>query len=236
METFQRIRAVEKILGLKYNNNSLLWQALTHTSYAHEHFLEKSFHNERLEFLGDAVLELIISQHLYETFPALPEGKLTKLRANIVCETSLVKVARQINLGEFLFLGKGELSMGGRDRPSILADALEAIIGSLYIDQGYEEAKKIALNLLKPVIEEIQRGIFPEDYKTLVQEYLQKHNFTPPRYRIVQERGPDHNKQFVAQVIIKDEVWGEGEGKSKKEAEQSAACRAWDRLRNNYLS
>lgn len=235
MGTDKNIKEVEEVINIKFNNKSLLKQALTHTSYAHESFNDKSFHNERLEFLGDAVLELIISQYLYESFPELPEGELTKLRANIVCEASLVKGAQKINLGRYIFLGKGELSMGGRERPSILADALESLIGSLYVDQGYNIAKRKALELLGSVIDEIEKGIINKDYKTLVQEYFQRINYSTPRYEIVKETGPDHDKVFEAQVVVNNQVLGKGKGKSKKEAEQSAACMAWDRLKNNYV-
>ncbi|RQD74597.1 MAG: ribonuclease III [Candidatus Syntrophonatronum acetioxidans] len=235
MDIDKNLQDIEKKIKIEFNNKNLLKQALTHTSYAHEYFKDKCYHNERLEFLGDAVLELIVSEYLYEAFPDLPEGELTRLRANIVCEVSLVKGAKGINLGDYIFLGKGELSMGGRERPSILADAFEALMGALYIDQGYITAKRIALNLLGDVMEELQKGIIYKDYKTMLQEHFQKTSYSTPQYKIIRESGPDHDKIFEAQVMVNDQVLGEGRGKSKKEAEQSAASRAWDRLRNNCL-
>ncbi|MDO9574006.1 MAG: ribonuclease III, partial [Candidatus Contubernalis sp.] len=184
---------IARKLGLKLNEPLLISQALIHSSFAHEN-KDKPCHNERLEFLGDAVLELIISEYLYRNFPKLPEGELTKLRANIVCETSLVEVARELNLGEHLALGRGEQSTGGQDRPSILADALEALIGAIYLDQGIDVTCRVVITLFDPVIKVINEGALNRDYKTMVQELSQlKHNKTP-RYKIVSEFGPDHDK------------------------------------------
>ncbi|UNC92752.1 ribonuclease III [Candidatus Contubernalis alkaliaceticus] len=220
---------IARKLDIKLNNPFLVSQALIHSSFAHEN-KDKPCHNERLEFLGDAVLELIISEYLYRNFPKLPEGELTKLRASIVCETSLVEVARELNLGEHLSLGRGEQSTGGQDRPSILADALEALIGAVYLDQGINVTCRVVINLFNPVITVIKEGALHRDYKTMVQELSQLKYHTTPRYKIVSELGPDHDKVFVAQILLKEKILGEGRGKSKKNAEQEAARIAWVKL------
>ena len=223
---------IARRLNIKFNEPDLINQALTHSSFANEN-MGTAIHNERLEFLGDAVLELIMSEHLYKSCPQLPEGELTKLRANMVCEASLARVARDLNLGEYLFLGRGEKAAGGQDRPSILADTLEALIGALYLDQGLTITRNIIIHHFEPMIIEIKEGHLVKDYKTMVQELTQcKHN-TTPKYMIVDEFGPDHDKIFVAQIFLKEKVpLGEGRGKSKKIAEQAAARMAWEKLRN----
>ena len=221
----------EKKLNLNFIKKEYLRQALTHSSYAHENSREKISHNERLEFLGDAVLELIISEYLYNNHPNLPEGELTKLRARIVCEPSLFTIAKNLNLGDIILLGKGEMAGGGQSRPSILADCLEALIGAIYLDRGYETAKVKVLEPFKPVIDEIKEGTVFKDYKTMVQEYTQSKFALTPEYRIVKEAGPDHDKVFVAQMLLENKVIGEGKGKNKKEAEQAAACTAWEKLK-----
>ncbi len=225
---------IEEILNkikIEFSNMEILKQAITHSSYAHENSRNNVSHNERLEFLGDAVLELVISEYLYVNYPELNEGDLTRLRANIVCESSLVRVAKFLNLGEYILLGKGELAAGGKSRPSILANSLEALIGAVYLDKGYGNARSKILNLFKPVIEEIKEGDLNKDYKTLVQEYTQAEYSLTPEYKIVDEIGPDHNKIFVAQVLFKEKVIGEGRGRNKKEAEQAAASVAWSKLK-----
>lgn len=226
-----KVEEISKKINFKFNNKEILKQAFTHSSYAHEHSREKISHNERLEFLGDAVLELVISEYLFTNFQELPEGDLTRLRANIVCEASLVRVSKTLNLGDYLLLGKGESAAGGKDRPSILADLLEALIGAVYLDKGYDAACSIILSLFKPVIEEIKDGDLIKDYKTLVQEYTQGKFSLTPEYIIIDEIGPDHNKIFVSQVLFRGKVVGEGRGKNKKEAEQAAASAAWSKLK-----
>jgi len=215
----------------KVNDYDLYYQALTHSSYAHEKGAGSSY-NERLEFLGDAVLELIISDYLYKTYPEFPEGKMTKLRADLVCEATLVRLARNLNLSQYLRLGKGELRTGGANRPSLLADAVEALIGALYLDQGWEECCERVLQLFKTVLTEVKDGSLISDYKTLLQEFTQARFFLTPVYRIVRESGPDHDKMFLAEVLLEQSSLGKGKGRSKKEAEQEAAKAAWLNYKN----
>ena len=207
-------------------------QALTHSSYAHEHNLGSNAHNERLEFLGDAVLELAISESLYLRFPDFPEGKLTRFRAGLVCEESLTMLANQLYLGACLRLGKGEAASGGRQRPSLLADAFEALLGAVYLDLGFDAVRKVVEKQFAPLLESLANGCLRHDYKTLMQEHSQAAFGTTPDYRIVSEQGPDHSKIFVAQLILHGKVLGEGSGRSKKEAEQEAACQAYVSLMN----
>ena len=210
--------------------HSLYEQALTHSSHAHEKD-DGSGHNERLEFLGDAVLQLAISDYLYFSYPHLPEGKLTKLRADLVCEATLADLAADLNLGRFLRLGKGEAAGGGASRPSLLADALEALFGALFLDRGLEQCRHHILRLYEPVLKNIEKGYLHRDYKTLLQEFAQARFGVTPQYGIVRESGPDHEKIFVAEVLVGDHgSAGVGSGKSKKEAEQAAAKAAWVKL------
>ncbi len=213
----------------KIKNNKLYEQALTHTSYAHEKGLN-NFHNERLEFLGDAVLELIISDYLYYTYPDTPEGKLTKLRADLVCEASLARLAFELNLGSHIRLGKGEMVGGGFPRPSLLADAVEALIGALYLEHGLEECRNYVIEIYQPVFHDLQEGVLCRDFKTLLQEFSQARFSVTPVYRIVAESGPDHDKEFEAEVLLAKKAIGRGRGRSKKEAEQSSAKDAWSKL------
>ncbi|NLY38954.1 MAG: ribonuclease III [Firmicutes bacterium] len=218
-----------KTVQWEIKDRSLYEQALTHSSYAHEKG-NRHRHNERLEFLGDAVLELIISDYLYFTYSQLPEGKLTRLRAELVCEASLARLAYIIGLGRFLRLGKGEAAWGGSSRPSLLADALEALIGALYLDLGFEQCREYVLKLYRPVLQDLQQGVLQQDYKTILQELIQARYAVTPEYRIVLESGPDHDKTFEAVVLIKQKAAGRGRGRSKKEAEQAAAKEAWNAL------
>ncbi|MGM8214438.1 ribonuclease III [Bacillaceae bacterium W0354] len=218
------LKQFQQNINVTFNNENLLKQALMHTSYVNEHRHEHLEDNERLEFLGDAVLELAVSQFLFRKYPNMSEGELTRLRANIVCEPSLEKFANKINLSEFLYLGKGEENTGGRTRPSILADTFEALIGAIYLDQGFEQA----LNLLEKVIfPDIEPGAFSHamDYKTVLQEKVQQLGKSI-HYRIVDEIGPAHNRRFVANAYVDDQRVGQGEGRSKKDAEQEAAKEA----------
>ncbi len=203
--------------------------ALTHSSYAHEKG-HRRIHNERLEFLGDAVLELIISEYLFETYPRFPEGKLTKLRADLVCEASLARLAYTISLGDYLRLGRGEIVGGGASRPSLLSDAIEALIGAIYLDLGLEKSRKYVLDLYRPILLELEEGVLRRDYKTLLQEFAQARFSITPVYRIIDESGPDHNKTFLAEVLLTSNPVGTGSGHSKKEAEQAAAKEAWNKL------
>ena len=216
-------------LGWKAGNLSYYEQALTHSSFAHERG-HRRLHNERLEFLGDAVLELIISDYLYQKYPQLSEGKLTKLRADLVCEASLARIAYGLNLGQYMRLGKGEIVGGGASRPSLLADTIEALIGAHYLDQGFEVSHDKVLELFFPILQELQEGDLRRDFKTLLQEFTQARYAVTPNYRIVRECGPDHEKTFSAEVMLAADVVGTGEGRSKKEAEQAAAKEAWNTL------
>ncbi len=216
-------------VGWDVNNSELYEQALTHTSFAHERG-RRRIHNERLEFLGDAVLELIVSDYLYETYPNLSEGKLTKLRADMVCEASLARLAFELNVGQYIRLGKGEQMSGGRTRPSLLSDTIEALIGALYLDVGLDKCREYVLILYEPILQELQEGVLRRDYKTLLQEFSQARFSVTPVYRIVSENGPDHNKEFEAEVLMISDPVGKGWGRSKKEAEQEAAKTAWEKL------
>ena len=193
-------------LGVKFNDLNLLNQALTHTSYANE-AKDHSLHNERLEFLGDAVLELASSTYLFKTFTQMPEGEMTKARASVVCETSLAKLAMNLNVGQYLLLGKGERLTGGEHRPSILADAFEALIGAIYLDCGIEQARQFVLVQLKDDLLNIKDGNHIRDYKTLLQELIQAQADNKIRYEIISEAGPDHNKVFDVAVFINDKIF-----------------------------
>lgn len=229
MDRFERIKGFLSALGWEINDVKLYEQALTHSSYAHEKGHRRN-HNERLEFLGDAVLELIISDYLYDAYPNLSEGKLTKLRAELVCEASLARLAFELNIGQYLRLGKGEIMGGGNSRPSLLGDSVEALIGALYLDIGLEECRNHVLSMYKPILQELQEGVLRRDYKTLLQEFSQARFSVTPSYKIIDENGPDHNKEFLAEVVLISESVGRGWGRSKKEAEQSAAKEAWSKL------
>lgn len=208
------------------DNKELFQKALTHSSYAYEFGLHS---NERLEYLGDAVLELVISEYFFKFFPAHPEGKLTLMRHNVVNEKSLAQIAKDINLGAYLLLGKGELLSGGAEKPSLLAGALEALIGALFLDQGYVKAQPLVIDLFEPILETIRQGEKPLlDYKSMLQEVCQSRFARPPVYTIIAEYGPSHARSFQAEVKIENRVVGRGEGKSKKEAEQLAARAAWE--------
>jgi ribonuclease-3 len=229
MNWTERTQLFLEQIGWKVDNFSIYEQALTHSSYSHEKGHRRS-HNERLEFLGDAVLELIISDYLYASYPQLSEGKLTKLRADLVCEASLARLAYAVNLGQYLRLGKGEIVSGGSSRPSLLGDTMEALIGAIYLDLGMEKSREIVLDLYTPIFKDLQEGVLRRDYKTLLQEFAQARFAITPVYRILNESGPDHDKEFEAAVVLTTEPIGCGRGRSKKEAEQAAAKEAWSRI------
>lgn len=210
-------------LGHTFSNSSLVIEALTHTTYANEN--AKVPANERLEFLGDAVVGLVVAQHLFEVYPELPEGELTKLRAAVVCEPTLAGRARQLEIGRFMRFGKGE-TVSGRDRDSILADAFEAVVGGLLLDGGLEAARRFILRELGPIMAEARRGQVRIDYKTRLQEHLQRQSAEGPAYRLISEEGPPHNKRFKVAVHHRDLPLGTGWGRNKKEAEQEAAREA----------
>lgn len=214
-------------LGLEAVDTPLVKQALTHSSCTSSHGrLKHPHHNERLEYLGDAVLELAISHYLYENYPDMPEGKLTKLRANLVCESTLVRIAADMGLHQYVLLGKGTEAI-----PSILADALESLMGAVFISKGYAGAQKAMGRLFHEAFDELERGILKPDYKTFMQEYAQEKYGTVPEYEIVAAEGPDHDKTFTAQFCLNQKVWAEGRGKTKKEAEQEAAQGAYAKIR-----
>lgn len=216
----ESIKAFEEKIGYEFKDKTYIQTALTHSSFANEH---KEFnYNERLEFLGDSVLGLVVSDYLFRARNDLPEGKLTRLRANVVCEESLSAVARKINLGDHLFLGKGEKASGGSDRDSILADATEAVIAAIYLDGGFDQAKDFILSNLRDTIAKNIDGNIFRDYKTILQEIIQGNN-GKISYKLVGESGPDHNKEFEMQVKCGQETIGIGKGKNKKEAEKEAA-------------
>ena len=206
----------------------MLKQALTHTSYAYENKLES---NEKLEFLGDSILEFISSKYLYENYPNLREGEMTKVRATVVCEKSLYKIAMLHNFSDFLYLGRSERKMGGENRPAILADSVEAVIAAIYLDGGLEEAEKFIIQNLKEEIEIATQHVGDRDYKTVLQEKLQEHGDVKIQYEITKEEGPDHDKKFEAQVSCNGKILAKGQGKSKKEAHMSAAQKALETIK-----
>ena len=214
------LKELQEGIRYRFNKETLLVQALTHSSYAHEKGLKDLMDNERLEFLGDAVLELVSSDFLYQTHPEMNEGKMTKLRASLVCEQSLADCARQLQLGSFLRLGNGEDLTGGRDRDSILSDAFEAVIGAMYLDGGFTSAKEF---VLKYVLNDIEHKKLFYDSKTILQELIQNKFKKTLHYEPVSEEGPDHNKKFTVQAYMNDTPLMQGVGKTKKSAEQNAA-------------
>ena len=220
-------RALERALGVGFADPTLLDAALTHRSYAFEQELDVN--NERLEVLGDAVLGLVVTDMAYRTFPDLAEGELAKLRASIVNMSALADVARQLGLGQAVKLGHGEEMSGGRDKASILADALEALLGAVYLDRGLDVARSLIERLFLPRMNAYVRGEGERDYKTILQELASQDLRALPEYRI-EESGPDHQKEFSATVYLAGKPWGSGVGRSKKEAEQQAAHEAYRRL------
>ena len=235
----KEIKALSKILkekfDISFNNEALLMEAMTHSSYANEHKEMKGIYNERIEFLGDAVLELTISDWLFRQFPHFQEGQLTKLRAQIVCEDSLSLLAKECSLNEYLLLGKGETLSGGREKPAILCDVFEAFIGALYLDKGVNEVQRF-LNLV--VIPKIKNGRYEliTDFKTELQEYLQQNGPVHIRYELVKEEGPSHDKTFTVQLIVDGKKYKTASGKTKKAAEQMAAKFTMEELTQSSLS
>lgn len=222
------MKEVEKSIGYTFQHKNLLKQALTHTSYAHENKLES---NEKLEFLGDSILEFISSKYLYQNYPKLKEGEMTKVRATVVCEKSLYKIAQMHNFSDFLYLGKSERKTGGQKRPAILADSVEAMIAAIYLDGGLDKAEQFIIENLKDEIELATKHVGDRDYKTVLQEKLQAHGEVTIKYEITKEEGPDHNKKFEAQVSLNGKILAKGEGNSKKEAHMSAAKQALENLK-----
>jgi ribonuclease-3 len=219
--------ALDRALGIGFADPELRRTALTHRSYAFEQGL--SLTNERLEFLGDSVLGLVVTDMAYRAFPDMPEGELAKLRAAIVNMQALADVARNLDLGSVVLLGRGEEQSGGREKPSILADALEAVFGAVYLDRGLDTARGLIERLFRPRMDAYARGEGDRDYKTMLQEMASQEIRSMPEYRL-SERGPDHEKVFSATVYLGGEEFGSGVGRSKKEAEQQAAREAFERM------
>lgn len=223
----KEVEQLERTIGYTFHNKKLLRQALTHSSYANEKKLGKLGCNERLEFLGDAVLELVSSDVLYARFPKIPEGELTKKRASLVCEPSLAYCARQFDLPQYLLLGRGEDMTGGRMRDSIVSDATEALLGAIYLDGGFEKARDFVLRF---ILNDMEHKQLFYDSKTILQEIVQEKGKQTLEYILTGESGPDHNKQFSVEVRVNGDVLGNGTGHTKKAAEQAAAYQAIRRL------
>lgn len=226
-EVLDPLAALEAAIGWTFGRRAHLEAAMVHRSYCAEH--PTAAPNERLEFLGDAVLGLAVTDNVYATYPDLPEGELAKLRASVVNAEVLADLAKAVGIGPALVLGKGEDASGGREKPSILADAMEAVFAAVYLDGGWEAARALVLRLLGDRIEAGSAGPGGDDFKTRLQEYAAREFEQLPRYQ-VRDEGPDHSKQFFAMVTIRGAVYGHGQGRSKKQAEQAAARAAWTAL------
>ena len=224
-----KLKKFEKLINLKFKDRKLLTHALTHKSFAYENNLKH--YNERLEFLGDSVLNLIVSCYLYGRYPLEEEGKLSKLKAQITSRPTLVRLAQKVNLGEYIYLSKGEIATGGRERPSILADSYEAVIGAIYLDRGFRTVYSFLVSQME--IKELTKHEDVWDFKTVLQEMIQQKYKQVPEYKTTAEHGPDHRKIFEVQVGIKKEILGQGKGKNKKEAEQAAAKQALKKLKKD---
>ncbi|MCI8485578.1 MAG: ribonuclease III [Clostridia bacterium] len=222
-----RLDRLEESIGYIFKNKLLLKNALTHTSYANENNVKS---NEKLEFLGDSILEFISSKYIYTKYPNLKEGEMTKVRADVVCERSLYKVALKHNFSDFLFIGKSQIINKGNERPSILADSIEAVIAAIYFDSGLEEAEKFIIENLKEYIEIASKHVGMKDHKTVLQEKLQVHGDVKIKYDIIKESGPDHDKTFTARVSLNGNVLADGNGRTKKEAEMEAAKKALENM------
>ena len=221
------IEKAEESIGYKFKNKGLLKTAFTHTSYAYENNVES---NEKLEYLGDSILEFISSEYIYKNYENLREGEMTKVRATVVCEQSLYKIAKLHNFSDFLYLGNSELKTGGNKRPAILADSVEAVIAAMFLDGGLEPAKKFIIDNLKKEIEIASKHVGDKDYKTVLQEKLQVHGEVKIEYITLKESGPDHDKTFEAEVLCNGKVLAIGIGKSKKLAQMEAARKALENL------
>lgn len=222
------LNQLQEKINYYFQNPNLLRNAMTHSSFSNERHLNRLTNNERLEFLGDAVLEITTSEFLYNEYPDLPEGELTKKRASMVCEQTLALCAAEINLGSYLYLGKGEDMTGGRRRASVTSDAMEALIGAIYLDGGFASAKEF---IEKFILKDIENKQLFYDSKTILQEIVQSKQSESLTYQVIKEEGPDHNKQFVVEVLLGDKVLAQGQGSTKKGAEQEAAYYALVKLK-----
>lgn len=231
MRNNEKLLLLENKIGYHFSDPDILLHALIHSSYANEMRLDRKMNNERLEFLGDAVLELVTSEYVYQEYADLSEGDLTKLRASIVCEQALSACAKDLGLGGYLFLGKGEDNSGGRERDSILSDALEAVIGAIYLDGGFTNAKEFVKGF---ILDDLKDKNLFFDSKTILQEIIQNEdNRQKLRYKLISEEGPDHNKTFTVAVCLGNDEIGCGSGRTKKAAEQEAAYQAIQKLKEN---
>ncbi|MBI2339776.1 MAG: ribonuclease III [Deltaproteobacteria bacterium] len=228
----QRLHAFEGIIGYRFSDLRLLRRALTHKSFSNEKRLPSVEQNERYEFLGDAVLELAVSQLLMDAFPESTEGDLSKLRAAVVNETSLAELARKVRLGDYLYLGRGENQGLGREKDSLLSDAYEAVLGAIFLDRGFGRAFTVVQRQFAELLEAATNQDISRDYKTRLQEESQNRFKAIPQYRLVSETGPDHDKTFEIRLMIGNELFGRGVGKSKKQAEQNAARSALEKIEN----
>ena len=217
------VKEFQNIIGVKFQNMSLLEQALVHSSYINENPSYTVGHNEKLEFLGDAVLGFYVAEKLYKDYPDSNEGEMTRRRAALVSRDALARVAKSIKLGDFLYLGRGEETSGGRQKRANLAGALEAVIAAVYLDRGENETRDFIIRILEKELKRIDQEDMIVDYKSRLQETMQSRYQTAPEYRLVSEKGPDHDKTFTVEVTVNDTVLGKGTGKSKKEAETEAA-------------
>lgn len=221
---------LQEVIGFPFDDDSLLREALVHRSYLNENPSFPSADNQRLEFLGDALLDFVAGDYLYRRYPKMREGELTSLRAALVKEETLARFAQALGLGRYLYLGRGEEESGGRERPSLLADAFEALVGALYLDGGLKPAESFILRFLEPETEQIVAQGELRDYKSLFQEEAQRRFQSTPLYRTIDERGPDHNKVFTVEVLIEEKLCGRGEGTTKQAAEQEAARQALEKI------
>lgn len=222
-----KLEELEKNIGYTFHDKELLKKALTHTSYAYENKVES---NEKLEFLGDSILEYISSKYIYLNYPKLKEGEMTKVRAEVVCEASLYQVAKRHNFSDFLYTGKSEYACHGNQKPAILADSVEAVIAAIYFDSNIEEAEKFIIRNLKKAIAESTKNVGMKDYKTVLQEKLQKNGEVCIKYTIIKTEGPDHDKTFTVKVECNEKQLATGTGKTKKHAEMNAAEKALEQL------
>lgn len=229
-ERERELADIERKLGISFLNKALLNQALTHSSYAHEMRQKGVYDNERLEFLGDAVLKLVISEYLYNRFPGYAEGELTKIRATAISDETLAMIAGRLRIGMYILLGGNEKRSGGRERKSNLANAFEALLGAIFLDGGLGKSRDLIIDFLRSEIDKISVEGFIKDYKSALQELVQKKGWGLPSYIVLKEAGPKHKKVFFMEARIKGKVFGEGKGLNKKEAEQEAAKRAYEKL------
>jgi len=224
----------QKKLRLSFRDESSLQQAFVHPSYLNENPRFTPPSNERLEFLGDAILNFIVAEELYGEFPDLAEGALTEIRASLVCRETLARLSSSLKLGDWLLLGQGEEANGGRSKPSNLANAMEALIGALYLDRGLPQTRSFVLRQLKPELDRVRTGKTTPNYKALLQELIQGQKRPAPVYHLVDAIGPDHNKQFTTEILVEGEALAKGTGRSKKAAESEAARAAWEKLRYSH--